>query len=113
MKHLEIRRITAICINPQEAIYGCPILCELRVLKICSISLSLRRTANVYWLSLLKMRDLLLYISFTMAVVAVMCLEMYMGVLSQRCVKMPLQARSDQGWSHFTKNQGKFHSTCY
>lgn len=75
-------RLTCICVWPNEPIY----LCELRVLKICSISLNLRRTINIYWDSLVKMRDLLLYIVFTMFVVSVMCLITYQGQLSQRCV---------------------------
>lgn len=71
--------------QPKEALYYGPVLCELRVLKICSVSLNLRRTINIYWDSLVKMRDLLLYIVFTMFVVAVLCMA-YQGSLSQRCV---------------------------
>lgn len=100
-------RITAICIDPEKAIYECPFLCELRVLKICSLSLSLRRTISIYWQSLVKMRDLLLYILFAIAVISVMCLEMYMGILSRRCVKIPLGVRSDAQWNDFTTNSGK------
>lgn len=92
------------CINPQDAIYYSPVLCELRVLKICSLSLSLRRTVKIYWQSLVKMRDLLLYILFTMFVVAVLCVQMYQGLLTQRCVKEP---KNGEVWSSFTGNPGE------
>lgn len=100
-------RITAICVDPEKAIYECPFLCELRVLKLCSLSLGLRRTINIYWQSLVKMRDLLLYILFAMVVISVICLEMYMGILGQRCVKIPRNVRSDAQWSDFTTDSGK------
>lgn len=100
-------RISAICIDPEKAVYGSPFLCELRVLKICSLSLSMRRTVLVYWRSLVKMRDLLLYILFAMIVISVMCLEMYMGVLTQKCVRKPLDVGNDEFWSTYTSNSGK------
>lgn len=79
-------RIRSYYIQPNDALYYGPVLCELRVLKICSVSLNLRRTINIYWDSLVKMRDLLLYIVLTMFVVAVLSLTIYQGSLSQRCV---------------------------
>ncbi|XP_031630611.1 sodium channel protein para-like [Contarinia nasturtii] len=103
-----IHAISAICVNPEKAIYSCPSLCELRVLKLCSLSLSLRRTVNVYLESLLKMRDLLLYITFAIIVISIMCLEMYMGILSQHCVQTPLVVTSDYFWSTFTTNSVHF-----
>lgn len=101
-------RLTNICINPENGIRYFPHLSELRVLKICSISLSLRRTVNVYWQSLMKMRDLLLYIVYAMIVVSVVCLQIYMGVLSQRCVKIPPNGlRGDNSWSNITNDPGE------
>ncbi|XP_055311841.1 sodium channel protein para-like [Sitodiplosis mosellana] len=102
-----IHATVAMCMNPEKAIYECPTLCELRVLKICSLSLALRRTINIYWQSLLKMRSLFLYILFAMAVISVMCLQMYMGTLSQRCVKVPRDGRWHK-WSDFTGNSANF-----
>lgn len=100
-------RLTNICIDPENGIRYFPPLCELRVLKICSISLSLRRTVEVYWRSLVKMRDLLLYILFAMFVASVACMQMYMGVLSQHCVKIPNGFRGDEAWSNFVNDPGE------
>lgn len=104
-------RLIAICLNPQDAIYSSPVLSEFRVLKICSLSLSLRRALQVYWQSLLKMRDLLLYILFIIIVISVMCLQIYMGILLRNCVKVPVDVRSDEAWSSFTSNSGKLRIT--
>lgn len=99
-------RLSAIAADPAKAIYGKPLLCELRVLKIVPNSLSLRRTFARYWKSFLDMRDLLLYIMFVMFIVAVLCVHMYMGVLQQHCVKKPLASMSVASWTEFTSNPG-------
>lgn len=108
---ISIFSITAICLDPQEAIFSSPVLSEFRILKICSLSLSLRRTWSIYWQSLVKMRDLLLFIFFTIFVISVMCLQLYMGILTQKCVKLPVGAKSDEVWSNFTSNSGKLRIT--
>lgn len=104
---IHIFSLVAICINPQDAIYGRPILVELRVLKIVSNSLCLRRTFQLYWKSLLALRDLLLYILYCMIIISVLCVQLYMGVLTQRCVKAPLTNLNDADWSSFTTDRGK------
>lgn len=96
--------------NPQRAIYGSPILHELRVLKIIPISIRLRQGVQIYWKSIVGMRDLLLYILYVMVVVAVFCLEMFMGTLTQHCVKKQLNPANDEIWSRFSNNSGML---CY
>ncbi|KAJ6641281.1 Sodium channel protein PaFPC1 [Pseudolycoriella hygida] len=60
---------------------------ELRILKIISYSLHLRQTIRLYWSSFKILRDLIIYMGLMLAILSTLFLQIYMGTLTQACVK--------------------------
>lgn len=62
-------------------------LAELRILTIISYSLNLRKTIRLYWSSCKLLRDLIIYMGLMLAILSTFFLQIYMGLLTQACVK--------------------------
>ena len=87
-----------------------PTLSELRVLKIASYAFDLRKTINLILESVVKLRDLLVFFVYVIFVFAVLGLQTYMGVLTQKCVKTPpisLGDWTDRIWDEFIRKEGR------
>lgn len=65
--------------------------------------------------SVKNLRDVIILTMFSLSVFALMGLQIYMGVLTQKCIKeFPMDGSwgelSDDNWNRFCENESKFFS---
>lgn len=69
----------------------------------------LKTTVGVVMESVRNLRDVMILTLFALSTFAVLGLQMYMGVLTQKCVAAPPYGLSDSKWYGFVHNQSKHH----
>jgi len=85
----------------------------LRALKTVAIVPGLKTIVGAVIESVKNLRDVIILTMFSLSVFALMGLQIYMGVLTQKCVKrFPLDGSwgnlTHENWSAFMKNDSKF-----
>lgn len=85
----------------------------LRALKTVAIVPGLKTIVGAVIESVKNLRDVIILTMFSLSVFALMGLQIYMGVLTQKCIrKFPLDGAwgnlSDENWDNFMKNDSKY-----
>lgn len=86
----------------------------LRALKTVAIVPGLKTIVGAVIESVKNLRDVIILTMFSLSVFALMGLQIYMGVLTQKCIrKFPLDGAwgnlSDENWDNFMKNDSKYY----
>ncbi|XP_037039275.1 sodium channel protein para isoform X7 [Bradysia coprophila] len=88
----------------------------LRALKTVAIVPGLKTIVGAVIESVKNLRDVIILTMFSLSVFALMGLQIYMGVLTQKCVRrFPLDGSwgnlTDENWSAFMKNESNWYKT--
>lgn len=87
----------------------------LRALKTVAIVPGLKTIVGAVIESVKNLRDVIILTMFSLSVFALMGLQIYMGVLTQKCIReFPMDGSwgnlTDENWENFMKNDSKY--TC-
>lgn len=63
--------------------------------------------------SVKNLRDVIILTMFSLSVFALMGLQIYMGVLTQKCVQQPPAGLSPPEWYDFIHNESKYHTLAH
>lgn len=85
----------------------------LRALKTVAIVPGLKTIVGAVIESVKNLRDVIILTMFSLSVFALMGLQIYMGVLTQKCVRVfPMDGSwgnlTDENWENFNKNDSKY-----
>lgn len=85
----------------------------LRALKTVAIVPGLKTIVGAVIESVKNLRDVIILTMFSLSIFALMGLQIYMGVLTQKCIrKFPLDGSwgnlTDENWESFMKNDSKY-----
>lgn len=88
----------------------------LRALKTVAIVPGLKTIVGAVIESVKNLRDVIILTMFSLSVFALMGLQIYMGVLTQKCVReFPMDGSwgnlTDDNWENFMKNDCKYDQT--
>ena len=89
----------------------------LRALKTVAIVPGLKTIVGAVIESVKNLRDVIILTMFSLSIFALMGLQIYMGVLTQKCIrKFPLDGSwgnlTDENWDYFMKNDSKYSLFC-
>jgi len=93
-----------------------PLCCRMfhttNLLSFCSRCLGLKTIVGAVIESVKNLRDVIILTMFSLSVFALMGLQIYMGVLTQKCIKNFPEDGSwgnltDESWARFNKNESK------
>lgn len=87
----------------------------LRALKTVAIVPGLKTIVGAVIESVKNLRDVIILTMFSLSIFALMGLQIYMGVLTQKCIReFPLDGSwgnlTDENWDSFMKNDSKYES---